>query len=183
MDEFEIFNPKCVCLILDVAGVRPAKDGFAGIEHVKTGIIKAFSQLQEDDLVYVYQEDGELAMGKTLGQSLSIVSDWQHKKMMVANAVDECIHLLRQHQSQEDHRGIFYFTDNYRSLNDGLLVECFNRRHLHGKETNMYVYAIGRSYAASLRTLMGSNNPFYHFRHLDDYSQVAKHFAEDLSKL
>ena len=181
MMTFEIFQPKCLCIILDVAGVRPARDGRSAYPYVKSGIVQGLSTLQDDDLVYVYRADGELTMGRTISESVSIVSDWQHKKFSIPMAIEESIVLTSQYDGTR--RGVFYVTDNYKLTNDGLLRDSIRDEVNSDSNCLIFVYGIGKSYSQTLRHLGDGLSSHYNFTHLDDYSELGQNFVKDLKKI
>jgi len=181
MTTFQVFYPKCACIVLDVAGVRPARDGTPAYHHVKAGLIEGIATLEEDDLVYVYRSDGDLVTGRFRGESVSVINDWHHRKVNVATAVEECIVLAGSYPNAL--RGVFYLTDNYKPIYDGLLRETLRREAKTDGNCRVFVYGIGPSYARTLQTLGDEVSTHYHFRHLDDYSGVAEAFREDLETL
>jgi len=181
MTTFEVFYPKCACIVLDVAGVRPAKDGTPAYHHVRNGLIEGIATLEEDDLVYVYRSEGDLATGRFRGESVSVINDWHHRKVNVAKAIEECIVLAGSYSNAL--RGVFYITDNYKPIYDGLLREILRQEMRTDNNCRVFVYGIGVAYAQTLRTLGEEVSTHYHFRHLGDYSALAEVFREDLETL
>jgi hypothetical protein len=180
LSTFEIFPIKSLCVIIDVLRELPAKDGKPPLEHVKNALVNGICKLDSDDNVYVYRDDGELKMGFTTAESVGVINDWTCRKVNVLAALEESVCLVSNYP--DDHRGVFYLTDNYRSSNDGLfqaLLECNRDKDLGCK---FYVYGIGPGYHGTLATL-GDGLPGYHFRHLDDYSQLDQYFSEDVTNL
>lgn len=178
---FENFPLKSVSIIIDVAGNAPASDGTPLLDHVKTAIISGLQSLEDDDMVYVYRQDGELAMGQTVAESVGVVSDWQHVQTEVASAFDESLVLLTQYDNTK--RAIFYITDNYRSHNNGLVSEALRLDVDRRFGCTFFVYGLGRGYSKTLADLGRGINPRYNFSHFDEASKLTKAFQKDLSSL
>lgn len=178
---FENFPLKSVSIIIDVAGNAPASDGTPVLDHVKTAIISGLEGLEDDDLVYVYRQDGELAMGQTVAESVGIVSDWRHAVTEVASAFQESLVLISQYDDAK--RAIFYITDNYRPHNNGMVAEALRLDVDRRFDCTFFVYGIGRGYAKGLADLGRGINPRYNFSHFDEASKLTAAFKKDLASL
>lgn len=131
---FQIFPVKTVVVILDVAD--PAR-----LPEVTSGLIEGLLQLADDDMAYVYRPDGDLAMGRTVHESVAVLSDWQHAAVDTPAALQECVALLAQHA--DTRRGLFYVTDNYKSRNDGIFQDVLRLASHSGWDIKFRVYEFG----------------------------------------
>lgn len=181
MQSFETFPLKCISIIVDVAGVTPAKDGSPALAHVTGALINGLRTMDSDDMVYVYRQEGELAMGQTVAESVGVLSDWRHDKLNVATALEESLVLVSQYDNTK--RGIFYVTDNYKSQNNGLFREVFNINRHSRYDCSFFVYGVGRGYSKTLSDINRSYCNTYTFHHLDDPSELADLFTQDLFAL
>jgi hypothetical protein len=180
-DMFENYPLKSISIIIDIAGHAPAIDGSPILDHVKKALIHGLESLEDDDLVYVYRHDGVLEMGRTVAESVGIVSDWEHVSGEITSAFDESLVLLSQYNNTK--RAIFYITDNYRQHNNGLLTVTLALEAERKYNCKFFVYGIGKGYSKSLETIGQKINPRYDFKHFDDASQLIKTFNKDLSTL
>lgn len=175
---FEIYPTKNISIIIDISKHVPSSDGKSVLEYVKKAIITGIESLEDDDLVYIYRQDGELEMGRTIAESVGIVSDWQHNSIHVANAFNESLVVLGQYNNNAK-RAIFYITDNYRSSNDGLLSYALSIEEKCQMKCNFFIYGIGNSYNSSLSNI-GGINAKYSFTHIDEVANFAQIFRKDL---
>jgi len=175
---FEMYKPKCVAIVLDVAP-RPAKNGQLGYNYIKTGIIEGLRTLQSDDFVYVYRTAGDLAMGKTVSESVAVINDWHHQKLNVAVAIEECLLLVGQYAHSD--KALFYITNNYKSMYDGLVQEAVRADVESGSECQVYFYGIGPGYSQTLKFVGESVSPYFNFRHMDDYPEFITVFPMDFA--
>lgn len=180
MSMFETFPLKCLAVIIDVAGHTPSGSGNS-LECVKSALVDGLSTLESDDLVYVYRQEGDLAMGQTLAESIGVISDWQHEKLSVVTAFEESLVLASQYDGTD--RGIFYVTDNYKAKCDGSLREVLNIDSDKRYGCSFFAYGIGRAYSKTLADIGRGHPAKYKFRHLDDPAGLAPLFAEDLKTL
>lgn len=178
---FENFPLKCISIIIDVAGNAPAADGQSVLEHVKRAVIAGLEGLEDDDMVYVHRQDGDLAMGRTVAESVGVVSDWQHVGVEVPGAFDESLVLLSQYDNTK--RAIFYITDNYRPHNNGLVAEALRLDVDRRFNCSFFVYGIGKGYSKTLADIGRGINPRYRFTHFDDAAKLTQVFQKDLSAL
>ncbi len=181
MQCFEKTLRKCISIIIDVAGNGPSDDGLPFLEHVKKAIISGLQKLEDDDMVYIYRQDGDLAISKTISESIGIVSDWQHTQIEVPSAFDESLVLLNQYDDTK--RAIFYITDNYRSRNDGLLSHTLQLDIKHKFGCTFFVYGLSRGYNKTLSDLGRGISLKYNFCHFDEASKLTEVFQKDLSSL
>lgn len=181
MNSFEMFRPKCISIILDIVGVRPAKDGKAAYQHVKSAVIEGLTSIDSDDMVYIYRVEGQLEMAKTLAESISIVNDWQYRNVNVPVAIEESIVLVSQYP--HSYPGVFYITDNYKSIYDGLLKQYLVEEYNSDVFCKFFFYGIGKSYNQSLGVVGEGITNHYHFRHLNDYSDLSDYFSKDLNSV
>lgn len=178
---FETFPLKCISIIVDVAGRVPAADGKPALGHVTEALINGLRATDSDDMVYVYRQEGELAMGQTVAESVGVLSDWRHEKLNVATALEESLVLVSQYDNTK--RAIFYVTDNYKGQNDGLFREVFNINRHSRYDCSFFVYGIGGGYSKTLSEINRSYCNTYTFHHLDDPSKLAELFLQDLCAL
>jgi hypothetical protein len=179
---FETYPTKNISIIIDIRKHSPSSDGKSVLEYVKKSIISGIESLEDDDLVYIYRQDGELEMGRTIAESVGIVSDWQHNSVNIANAFNESLVVLGQYKNNAK-KAIFYITDNYNSNNDGLLSYALILEEQSRMKCNFFIYGIGNSYSSTL-TDMGRNiNTRYNFTHVNEVSNLDHIFHKDLSSL
>lgn len=178
---FENCPLKSISIIIDVAGHTPAHDGTPLLTHVKKAIVSGLESLENDDMVYVYKQDGELAMCQSIAESVGIVSDWQHVPIEVASSFDESLVLLSQYDNMK--RAIFYITDNYKSRNNGLVIESLRLDVERKFGCIFFVYGLGQGYNKTLAKLGQDINPKYNFTHFDDASKLTVKFQKDLLSL
>lgn len=181
MTDFSIIPTKSVAVIIDVASLMPAKNSQSSIHYVRTALENQISLLDSADLAYIYDKNGELDFGKEISESISIISQWRHKKINVADAFEECVALLKE--CQPEGRGLFYITDNYKETNDAVVQTVLRSDAAKHIGCRYFIYGIGPAYSPSLFQLAEGIRVNYLTRHVADASDLETYISKDMENL
>lgn len=176
---FERFPVKSIAIIIHVIGQIPAEDGNPYLFHIKNFLIEKIGKIESDDLIYVYNPEGDLKMADTPAESVAAIANFMETKFNLPIALKESIFLVGQ--SDYSHRGVFLITDDYCNKNDYMMNEALQYDLDKDYGCSFFFYGIGERYSKLFN--VGNFHPRVKYIHFSDPKNVKDIFFDDFDKL
>jgi hypothetical protein len=173
---FEMFSPKITSLILDIDQLV-SDDGKSHLPSLTKCLIENVVKLSDDDIVYIYLSVGDLSINETLGEAVSVLSNYKEQTFDLGMAIKETVFLLTQYSGQT-HKDIFAITNRYKTIQEHRVKKAL----LFAGENNcsVHFYGIGRHYSKTLLEFVSAQVTYAHF---DTVAALDESLTKDFTTL
>lgn len=178
---FEMFSAKVVGLILDL-DLRLAPNGKSHLSSVASCLSKNVATLSDEDIIYVYNPSGDLAVNNTPGEGVAAISNYREQPFDLSVAIKETVYLFHE-QGVDEPQSIFIFTNRYKQLQEQRIKKAVTYPNQLYRSCHFSFYGIGNHYNRSLNELTLLLNAQVSYKHFDDPGELNESFTQMFSTL